>query len=142
MYFIAKHESGVYMNRFINVNLVIAAQMTTPAENPLVTDTSRMMDVWFGGSAVRKQLFRKVTKGEQEFMVETLKGRGFIQSGNLLVDPAFVMFAEMENQFLGGIITIGFGENGKPVELKLGGKAFNELCNRLSSPQGGGGALG
>lgn len=125
------------MNRFINVNHVIAAQMTTPAENPLVTDTSRMMDVWFGGSAVKKQLFRKVTKGEQEFMIETLKGRGFIQSGNLLIDPAAVIFAEMENQFLGGIVTIGFQDNGKPVELKLGGKAFNELCGRLAAPHGG-----
>jgi len=124
------------MNRFINVNLVIAAQMTTPAENPLVSDTSRMMDVWFGGSSVKKQLFRKVTKGEQEFMIETLKDRGFIQSGNLLLNPATVLFAEMENQFLGGIVTIGFQDNGKPVELKLGGKAFNELCSRLSSPHG------
>ncbi len=126
------------MNRFINVNLVIAVQMTTPAENPLVTDNSRMMDVWFGGSSVRKQLFRKVTKGEQEFISETLKDRGFIQSGNLLIDPANVLFAEMENQFLGGIVTIGYQDNGKPVELKLGGKAFNELCGRLSSPSGGG----
>lgn len=126
------------MNRFINVNLVIAAQMTTPADNPLVTDNSRMMDIWFGGSAVRKQLFKKVTADEQESMIETLKNRGFIQSGNLFVDPAFVLFAEMENQFLGGIITIGYGENGKPVELKLGGKAFNELCGRLSAPNGSG----
>jgi len=126
------------MNRFINVNLVIAAQMTTPAENPLVSDTSRMMDVWFGGSSVKKQLFRKVTKGEQEFMIETLKDRGFIQSGNLLLNPAAVLYAEMENQFLGGIVTIGFQDNGKPVELKLGGKAFNELCSRLSSPHGNG----
>jgi len=126
------------MNRFINVDLVIAAQMTTPAENPLVSDTSRMMDVWFGGSSVKKQLFRKVTKGEQEFMIETLKDRGFIQSGNLLLNPAAVLFAEMENQFLGGIVTIGFQDNGKPVELKLGGKAFNELCSRLSSPHGSG----
>lgn len=126
------------MNRFINVNLVIAAQMTTPADNPLVTDNSRFMDIWFGGSSVRKQMFKKVTLEEQDFIIEALKTRGFIQSGNLLVDPAFVLFAEMENQFLGGIITIGFGENGKPVELKLGGKAFNELCGRLSSPNGGG----
>ena len=136
MYFSANQMNGVYMNRFINVNLVIAAQMTTPAENPLVTDTSRMMDIWFGGSSVKKQLFRKVTKGEQEFMVETLKERGFIQSGNLLLNPGAVLFAEMENQFLGGIVTIGFQDNGKPVELKLGGKAFNELCGRLSSPHG------
>lgn len=126
------------MNRFINVNLVIAAQMTTPVENPLVNDTSRMMDVWFGGASIKKQLFHKVSKGEQEFMIETLKGRGFIQSGNLLLDPGAVLFAEMENQFLGGIVTIGFQDDGKPVELKLGGKAFNELCGRLSSPHGGG----
>ena len=67
------------MNRFINLNLVIAAQMTTPADNPLVTDNSRMMDIWFGGSAVRKQMFKKVTREEQEFITETLKNRGFIQ---------------------------------------------------------------
>lgn len=126
------------MNRFINVNLVIAVQLTTPAENPLVTDNSRMMDVWFGGATVRKQLFKKVTKGEQEFMTETLKDRGFIQSGNLLIDPSAVLFAEMENQFLGGFITIGYQDNDKPVELKLGGKAFNELCCRLSTLPGGG----
>jgi len=126
------------MNRFINVNLVIATQMTTPADNPLVTDTSRMMDIWFGGSSVKKQLFRKVTKGEQDFIIEMLKERGFVQSGNLLIDPSAVLFAEMENQFLGGIVTIGYQDDGKPVELKLNGKAFNELCGRLSSPHGGG----
>jgi len=126
------------MNRFINVNLVIAVQLTTPADNPLVTDSNRMMDVWFGGATVKKQLFRKVSKGEQEFMAETLKDRGFIQSGNLLIDPAAVLFAEMENQFLGGIVTIGYQDNATPVELKLGGKAFNELCARLSALPGGG----
>lgn len=130
------------MNRFININHVIAAQLTTPAENPLVTDTSRMIDIWFGGSAVRKQLFRKVTKGEQEYIAETLKQRGFIQSGNLLIDPEKVLFAEMENQFLGGIVTIGYQDNGKPVELKLGGKAFNELCGRLGASPSTGGDVG
>ena len=126
------------MNRFINVNLVIAVQLTTPADNLLVTDNSRMMDVWFGGASVKKQLFMNVSKGEQEFMVETLKDRGFIQSGNLLLDPSSVLFAEMENQFLGGTVTIGYQDNDKPVELKLGGKAFNELCARLSTLPGGG----
>lgn len=111
-------------------------QMITPAENPLVTDMSRMLDVWFCGSPVRKHLFMKVTKVEQERLAEKLKGRGFIQSGNMLVDPAAVLFAEMENQFLGGIITIGYGDNNKPVELKLNGKAFNELCGGLSSLHG------
>jgi len=126
------------MNRFINVNLVIAVQLTTPADNPLVTDDNRMMDVWFGGASVRKQLFKKVSKNEQEFMVETLRNRGFIQSGNLMLEPATVLFAEMENQFLGGIVTIGYQDNGNPVELKLGGKAFNELCGKLSPPSGNG----
>ena len=126
------------MFRYINSNLVIAVQLVTPAENPLLTDESRMMDVWFGGAFVRKQLFRKVGKAEQELLAETLHGRGFIQSGNLLVDPATVFFAEMENQFLGGIITIGFQEDGKPVELKLSGKAFHDLCSRLSVTSPGG----
>lgn len=120
------------MTRFINTTLVIAAQLTTPAENPLLTDNSRLMDIWFGGAAVRKQMFKKVTRAEQEAMTEALKARGFIQSGNLLLDPGAVLFAEMENQFLGGVVTIGYGENGKPVELKVGGKAFNELCSSLS----------
>jgi hypothetical protein len=121
------------MFRYINSNLVIAVQLVTPAENPLLTDESRLMDVWFGGAFVRKQLFKKVAKTEQELLAETLRTRGFIQSGNLLIDPTAVLFAEMENQFLGGIITIGYQDNGKPVELKLSGKAFNELCSRLSS---------
>ncbi|GEM_PF-927482 len=120
------------MSRFINTNLVVAAQLTTPAENPLLTDDSRLMDVWFGGGVVRKQMFKKVTRAEQEEMVEALKGRGFVQSGNLLLDPRAVLFAEMENQFLGGVVTVGYGENGKPVELKVGGKAFNELCSSLN----------
>jgi len=119
------------MTRFINVNQVVAAQLTTPAENPLLSEDNRLMDIWFGGSAVRKQMFKKVTRAEQEAMVEALKGRGFVQSGNLLIDPGAVLFAEMENQFLGGVVTIGFGENNKPVELKVGGKAFHELCASL-----------
>lgn len=120
------------MTRFINTNRVVAVQLTTPAENPLLTDDSRLLDVWFGGAAVRKQMFKRVTREEQETMVEALKGRGFVQSGNLLLDPGAVLFAEMENQFLGGVVTIGYGENGRPVELKVGGKAFNELCGWLS----------
>jgi len=120
------------MIRFINTNLVVAVQVTTPAENPLLTDDSRLMDVWFGGAAVRKQMFKKVARAEQENISEALKGRGFIQSNNLLLDPRAVLFAEMENQFLGGVVTIGYGENGKPVEFKVGGKAFNELCGSLN----------
>jgi hypothetical protein len=120
------------MTRFINTNLVVAAQLTTPAENPLVTDNSRFMDIWFGGAVVRKQMFKKVTLAEQEALVAALVARGFIQSGNLLLDPRAVLYAEMENQFLGGVVTIGHGENGKPVELKVNGKAFNELCGSLN----------
>jgi len=125
------------MTRYINADRIIALQITTPADNPLVTDDSRLMDIWFSGTFIRHQLFRNVRKGEQEFLVETLRDRGFIQSGNLLLDPAAVLYAEMENQFLGGIVTIGFQDSGKPVELKLGGKAFNELCGRLASPPPG-----
>jgi hypothetical protein len=129
------------MTRYINPERIIALQITTPAENPLVTDDSRLMDIWFSGTFIRHQLFKKVRKSEQESLVEVLRGRGFIQSGNLLLDPATVLYAEMENQFLGGIVTIGFQDSGKPVELKLGGKAFHELCARLASPPPGG-ALG
>jgi len=126
------------MTRYINPEKIIALQITTPAENPLVTDDSRLMDIWFSGTFIRHQLFKKVKKSEQEFLVELLKTRGFIHSGNLLIDPAAVVYAEMENQFLGGIITMGFQDSGKPVELKLNGKAFNELCARLSTHPAGG----
>ncbi len=118
--------------RYINAEQVIAAQLVTPADNPLISDDSRMMDVWFAGEAVRKQLFKKVTKADQESFTASLLRRGFIQSGNLLVDPAAVLFAEMENQFLGGVVTIGFQDNGKPVELKVSGKVFVALCSRLA----------
>jgi len=118
--------------RYINTGQVIAAQITTPAENPLVTDSSRLIDVWFDGAAVRKQLFKKVTRAEQENFVADLLGRGFIQSGNLLLKPAAVLFAEMEHEIVGGIVTIGYQDNGKPVELKVSGKAFAELNDRLA----------
>lgn len=118
--------------RYINTRLAIAAQLTTPAENPLVTDSSRLIDVWFGGAAVRKQLFKKVTRAEQDAFVADLEKRGFIRSGNLLLDPAAVLFAEMEHELLGGIVTIGYQDNGKPVELKVGAAAYRELQARLS----------
>lgn len=117
--------------RFINTAQIIAAQLTTPAENPLVTDDSRLIDVWFGGAAVRKQLFKKVRKSEQEAMTAALLQRGFIRSGNLLIDPAAVLFAEMEHEIVGGIVTIGYQDNGRPVELKVNAKTFEEICDRL-----------
>lgn len=120
------------MERFINIDLVVAAQMTTPEDNPLVTDNSRMMDVWFGGAAVRKQLFKKVAKTEQEAFVASLVARGFVQSGNLLINPQAILFAEMEHQMVGGLITIGFGDNNRPVELKIKGQAFTELAEKLA----------
>jgi hypothetical protein len=119
--------------RYINTDRIIAAQLTTPAENPLVTDDTRLIDAWFDGAAVRKQLFKKVKKSEQETMADELERRGFIRSGNLLVNPHAVLFAEMEHEIVGGLVTIGFQENGKPVELKMDGKAFRELCERLSA---------
>lgn len=120
------------MERFINIDLVVAAQMTTPEDNPLVTDNSRMMDVWFGGAVVRKQLFKKVAKAEQEAFVASLVARGFVQSGNLLINPQAILFAEMEHQMVGGLITIGFGDNNRPVELKIKGQAFTELAEKLA----------
>lgn len=119
------------MMRYINTEQVIAAQLTTPAENPLLADNNRLMDVWFGGSAVRKQLFKKVTRAEQEAFGEALLARGFIRSGTLYLNPRTVLFAEMEHQLVGGLVTIGFQDNGKPVELKVSGKAFEELLSRL-----------
>jgi hypothetical protein len=118
--------------RYINTGRVIVAQLTTPAENPLLTEDSIHIDVWFEGPVVRKQLFKKVTKAEQEAFKSAITKRGFIHSGNLFLDPRFVLFAEMENQILGGIITIGWQENDKPVELKVNGKVFEELYSLLS----------
>lgn len=123
--------------RFINTARIIAAQLTTPAENPLVTDDSRLVDVWFGGPVVRKQLFKKVKKIEQEAMAADLLGRGFIQSANLFIDPTSVLFAEMEHELVGGIVTIGYQDNGRPVELKVNGTSFHELCAKLSGTNAG-----
>jgi hypothetical protein len=120
------------MERFINTELVVAVQLTTPDENPLVTDDSRMMDVWFGGAVVRKQLFKKVKKSEQEVFAADLLARGFVRSGNLLVNPRAVLFAEMEHQLVGGLVTIGYGDNNRPVELKLKGEVFGELAAALN----------
>ena len=64
--------------------------------------------------------------------IRLLLQRGFIQSGNLLLNPAAVLFAEMEHELLGGIVTIGYQDNGKPVELRVSAKAFEELRERLS----------
>jgi hypothetical protein len=52
--------------RCINTGRVIAVHFTTPAENPLLTEESTLVDVWFDGPVVRRQLFKKVTKAEQE----------------------------------------------------------------------------
>ncbi|SNB46495.1 hypothetical protein [Geobacter sp. DSM 9736] len=119
------------MTRYINTDRIAAVQLTTPAENPLVTDDTRLMDIWFDGAAIRKQLFKKVKKTEQEQMAADLERKGFIRSGNLLIDPKAVLFAEMEHEIVGGLVTIGFQDNGKPVELKVDAKAFSELCERL-----------
>ncbi len=124
------------MERFINTDLVVAVQLTTPDENPLVTDDSRMMDVWFGGAVVRKQLFKKVKKIDQEAFSAVLLRRGFVRSGNLLLNPRAVLFAEMEHELVGGLVTIGFGDNNRPVELKLKGEAFRELAVSLNGISG------
>ena len=116
--------------RYVNAERVVAAQLTTPAENPLVTDDTRLMDIWFSGSLIRKQMFRKVKKAEQEALAARLEERGFLRSGNLLFDPREVLFAEMESELVGGLITLGFGEGGKPVELKVDAQAMAELKKR------------
>ncbi len=122
--------------RYINTARVVAAQLTSPADNPLVSDDSRLLDVWFGGEAVRKELFRKVKRVEQDAFVAALLHRGFLQSGNLLVDPSAVLFAEMENELLGGVLTIGYGESGRPVEFKVKGPAFVQLCTAMAGRAG------
>ena len=118
--------------RYINTDMILAAQFITPDDNPLVDDETRLIDVWFGGSAVRKQLFKKVKKTEQEAMALDLEGKGFIRSGNLLLNPRAILFAEMEHEIIGGLVTIGYQDDGKPVELKVDSIAFNHLCERLA----------
>jgi hypothetical protein len=122
--------------RYINSGKIIAAQLTTPAENPMVDDFTRLTDVWFDGSSVRKQLFKKVSKAEQEAMAQELEEQGFIRSGNLLLNPRAVLFAEMEHEIVGGVVTIGYQDNGKPVELKVDSAAFKDLCERLAPEKG------
>lgn len=118
--------------RYINTEMILAVQLTTPAENPLVDDNTRLIDVWFDGSSVRKQLFKKVSKTEQETMAQELEQKGFIRSGNLLLKPQAILFAEMEHEMVGGLVTIGFQNDGKPVELKVDGNAFKALCEQLA----------
>ena len=122
--------------RYINTDKILAAQLTTPAENPLVGDDTRLIDVWFDGSSVRKQLFKMVKKTEQEAMARELESRGFIRSGNLLFNPRAVLFAEMEHEIVGGLVTIGYQDNGRPVELKLESAAFKDLCEQLEKVHG------
>ena len=117
--------------RYINPAKVSAVKLTTPEDNPLVTDNSRLMDVWFCGSSVRHEMFKKVRKDEQEGLVAELLKRGFVQSGKMVIDPKAVYFAEMEHELVGGLVTIGYQDNGKPIELKVSGKAFLELLASL-----------
>ena len=118
--------------RYINTGRIIAAQLTTPKENPLLTEESNLLDVWLEGPVVRKQMFKKVTKAEMEEFVAEITKLGFVRSGNLFLDPRAVLFAEMENSIVGGAVTIGWQENGKPMELKVNGKTFEELCAKLA----------
>ncbi len=119
--------------RYINAGRIVAAQLTTPAENPLLTEDSNFIDVWLEGPVVRKQMFKKVTKAEMEAFVAEVTRRGFVRSGNLFLDPRAVLFAEMENSIVGGAVTIGWQENGKPMEIKVNGKTFQELLALLSA---------
>ena len=120
------------MERIINSKLVVAAQLVTPADNPLVSENNRIMDVWFGGGIIRKQMFKKVTRDEHEAFLTELLTRGFVRSGNLLIDPRALLFVEMENRMLGGVVTLGIGDNGKPVEFKISSQAFDELRQQLA----------
>jgi len=120
--------------RFINPDKILAAQLTSPADNPLVTDESRLIEVWFKGPAVRRQMFKKVRRVEQEAFVEVLLKRGFVRSGRILLDPAEILYAEMENRMLGGIVTVGFQGDGKAVEFKFSGPDFEGLCTKLGNP--------
>ncbi len=119
--------------RYINTGRIVAAQLTTPKENPLLTEESNLIDVWLEGAVVRKQMFKKVTKAEMEEFAAAVSKRGFVRSGNLFLDPQAVLFAEMENSIVGGAVTIGWQENGKPLEIKVNGKTFEELIALLNA---------
>jgi hypothetical protein len=119
--------------RYINIDRALAAQLTTPSENPLLGDDTRLVDVWFDGASVRKQLFKKVTKAEQEALALSLEKKGFLRSGNLLLNPRGILFAEMEHEIVGGVVTIGYQDNGNPVELKVDSAAFKSLCQQLTT---------
>lgn len=119
--------------RYISCSRVAAARLTTPADNPLVTDDSRLVEVWFAGEPMRRQMFKKVTRTEQETFAGQLLARGFLRAGSLLVDPGAVLFAEMENELLGGVLTLGWEESGKPIELKVSGRDYAALCANLNS---------
>ena len=119
--------------RYINPDRVVAVKLVTPEDNPLVTDNSRLMDVWFdAGATVRHEMFKRVRKDEQEELALQLFKRGFVQSGRLYLDPKAVLFAEMEHELVGGIVTIGYQENDKPVELKVSATAFEALVVQLN----------
>jgi hypothetical protein len=38
----------------------------------------------------------------------------------------------MEHEIVGGLVTIGYQDNGKPVALKVDSDAFNDQCERLA----------
>jgi hypothetical protein len=57
--------------------------------------------------------------------------RGVNHSGTLFLDPRAVLFAEMENSIVGGAVTIGWQENGDPLEIKVDSSTFEELCKLL-----------
>ncbi len=119
--------------RYINPDRVVAVKLVTPEDNPLVTDNSRLMDVWFdAGATVRHEMFKRVRKDEQEELALQLFERGFVQSGRLYLDPKAVLFAEMEHELVGGIVTIGYQENDTPVELKVSATAFEALVVQLN----------
>ena len=38
----------------------------------------------------------------------------------------------MEHEIVGGLVTIGYQDDGKPVEFKVDIKALKDLCERLA----------
>ena len=120
------------MPRYINASRVCAAQLITPAENPLLTEENRLVDVWFDGPVIHKQMFKKVSRTEQEALRDRLRQQGFVESGNLLVNPAALLYAEMESELVGGVITIGYGDNNKPMELRVSAKSFRDICDKVA----------
>jgi hypothetical protein len=65
--------------------------------------------------------------------VEAMTERQRLKIGkNYHILPAKERASWQVDEIVGGIVTIGYQDNGKPVELKVDSSAFKDLCERLA----------